>query len=93
MLSDNVRQQISKIYCSSSSLNYLRLPTITVIKKNQLIRLHVVQLLTMTLEMTNFDIFRTQYCNSPDRARFDLARNRLKLTTFLIINEIVIMSI
>ena len=93
MLSDYVRQQINKIYCSSSSLNYLRLLTITVIKKNQLIRVHVVQLLTRTLEMTNFDIFRTQYRNSPDRARLDLARNRLKLTTFLIINEIVIMSI
>ena len=43
--------------------------------------------------MTNFDIFRTQYRNSPDRAWLDLASYRLKLTTFLIINEIVIMSI
>ena len=52
-----------------------------------------MQLLTRTLEMANFDIFRTQYRNSPDRARFDFGITRVKLTTFLIINEIVTMSI
>ena len=87
-----MRQQ--EIYRSSLSLNYLRYPAGSVIMKKSVSPCSCrAVLLTWTLEMANFDILGTQHRNSSDRARFDSGITRVKLTTFLIINEIVTMSI
>ena len=84
-----MRQQ--EIYRSSLSLNYLRYPAGSVIMKKS-VRLCSCSaiLLTWTLEMANFDILGTQHRNSSDRARFDSGITRVKLTTFLIINQKVV---
>ena len=84
-----MRQQ--EIYRSSLSLNYLRFPADTVIMKKSVSPCSCCAvLLTWTLEMANFDILRTQHRNSPDRAQFDSGITRVKLTTFLIINQKVV---